>query len=80
MKPEIRYRKLGREKADGLYHEHPPLIEIDTRVKGKLHLETLIHEYFHHTNPKWSESKVSKSAKELTGILWQRGVRFVELK
>ena len=41
------HRKLGKEKARGLYHDGG-LIEIDPRLPAKEYLEVLIHEYLHH--------------------------------
>lgn len=45
--PRVRERKLGRHRAIGLLHPRG-LIEIDPRIKGKLRLDTLIHEFDHH--------------------------------
>lgn len=79
MKPiEIKYRKLGRERAHGQAWKEDYLIEIDNRLKGKDLLETIIHEVAHVQNPTWSEIKVQGHAKQMADILWDQGFRKVE--
>ncbi len=46
MKIRIKYRKLGKENAYGVAHSDG-LIEIDERLKGKKHLEIIVHETLH---------------------------------
>lgn len=75
---QVKYRKLGKEKSDGLAWIPERLIEIDIRLKGIEHLEILIHELIHIQNPKWSEIKVKGHAKQLAEILWQQGYRRVD--
>lgn len=77
VKPQIRERKLGREKADGLYHSDG-LIEIDPRLRGSVRLETLIHEYIHHLQPEAEEKTVDKQAKQLSAFLWKNNVRIID--
>ena len=80
MKPiEIRYRKLGKEKAHGLAWCEDGLIEIDTRVKGYNLLYTLIHEIIHVQCPTWSEIRVEGHSKQMTELLWEQGIRKVDL-
>lgn len=69
---------LGREKADGLCWQGMGLIEIDPRLNAKDALDTLIHEMLHHYAPDWSESRVTKTATQMTNVLWEWRYRRVE--
>ncbi len=70
-------RKLGREKAEGIYHsgKKHAVIEIDPRQTGKDELDPMIHESLHHSFPFLDEPAVAKGAKEITAILWEFGYR-----
>ena len=72
---KIIYRKLGREQAYGV-SSSDGIIEIDSRLKSKKHLEVLIHEILHILNPKDSEDMIIKKSVTLTKILWQEGYSF----
>ena len=74
---KVKYRKLGREKAIGQAHQSRKLIEIDSRLKGKKLLTTIIHEIMHLQNDDWSESKVEKHSTEMGNILWKENYRKV---
>lgn len=76
---KVIHRKLGREKAMGQAWIDYRLIEIDSRIVGKNYIDTVIHEVFHCQNPKWSETKVKNNATELCNILWELGLRWVDL-
>lgn len=76
-KPKVTERKLGRERADGLYHSDG-LIEIDPRLKGKNRLDTLIHEHLHHYFPEMSEDRVEKIATGMANTLWKNRVRIID--
>lgn len=67
---KIIYSRLGNYKADGLAWSDDRTIAIDSRLKGKRHLETVIHEIMHIQNPKWPEIMVEGKAKEIADILW----------
>ncbi|MGC3992231.1 MAG: hypothetical protein QM796_21555 [Chthoniobacteraceae bacterium] len=75
--PRVKYRKLGRHRAWGLYHWTNELIELDPRMKPKLALDTLIHESLHHLFPDLPESTIEKKATQLTAILWREDYRRV---
>ena len=75
--PKVTNRKLGRERADGLYHSDG-MIEIDDRLKGKLRLETLIHEYFHHLDPEAVEEIINRKAAFMADFLWKNNVRIID--
>ena len=49
MRIRIKYRKLGKEKVWGLAHSDG-VIEIEERLKGKKHLEIIVHEVLVHVD------------------------------
>lgn len=70
-----------RHSADGLAthiyytepHEKPPdepMIEIDSRLSGRVRLETIIHEALHLACPWMMEEVVLKVARYLAMIVW----------
>lgn len=75
---EIKYRKLGKEQANGLAWTEEGVIEIDPRLKGYDHLYTLIHEIIHIQNPKWSEIKVKGHSQQIADILYSEKYRKIE--
>ena len=70
--------KLGRQKAVGQAYTDSKVIEIDPRQTSKNYLDTLIHELLHVYNPEWSETKVSKTATEMTQIIWTKNYRRIK--
>jgi hypothetical protein len=76
-KIKIIYRKLGKEQAYGIASSNG-IIEIDSRLKSKKHLEVLIHEIFHVLQPKDSEETIIKKSVTLTKILWKEGYRRID--
>ena len=77
MKIKIIYKKLGREQAHGIA-ESDGIIYLDPRLKGKKHLEILIHEALHILNPTDSELAIIKKSITLTKVLWKEGYRRVD--
>lgn len=77
---KVRYRKLGKEQALGLAYQNKNLIEIDSRLKGKRLLTTLVHEILHIQNPDWSENKVEVQSKGMADVLWKQHFRKVDNK
>lgn len=77
MKIKIIYKKLGREQAHGIA-ESDGIIYLDTRLKGKKHLEILLHELGHLLDAKDSEETVIKKSIAYTKILWQEGYRRID--
>ena len=69
---------LGRQKAVGQAYADAKVIEIDPRQKSKNYLDTLIHELLHVYAPNWSETKVNKTAKEMTDIIWKKNYRRIK--
>ena len=74
---KIVYRKLGREQAYGVASSDG-VIELDSRLKSKKHLEVLIHEVLHILNPEDSEDTIIKKSVTLTKILWKEGYRRID--
>jgi hypothetical protein len=71
LKLKIRERKLGRQRAVGLYYHGERRIEIDPRQTAKKYLNTLLHEILHYRLPTASEAKVSRIAGMLTEASWK---------
>ena len=71
-------KKLGRQKAVGQAYTDARIIEVDPRQRSKNYLDTLIHEMLHVYNPEWSETKVTKTANEMTDIIWQKNYRRIK--
>ena len=77
MRIKIIYRKLGKEQAYGI-SSSDGVIEIDQRLKGKKHMEILIHEILHLLNPKDDEKTIIRKSVTLTKILWNEGYRRID--
>lgn len=75
--PRVRIveRKLGLDKAWGLYYHGENLIEIDPRQKNRKYLKTLIHELLHHSCPWMSEYMVDKTARIISEGVWRQGYK-----
>ena len=71
-------KKLGRQHAVGQAYSDARVIEIDPRQRSKAYLDTLIHELLHVYNPDWSETKVTKTANEMTEIIWKKNYRRIK--
>lgn len=77
MRIKIIYKKLGREQAHGIA-ESDGNVYLDPRLKGKKHLEILLHEVLHLLNPNDSELVIIKKSITLTKVLWKEGYRRVD--
>lgn len=77
MKIKVIYKKLGREQAHGIA-ESDGIVYIDPRLKGKKHLEILLHECSHLLNPDDSEEAIIEKSVTLCKILWREGYRRVD--
>lgn len=77
---EVKDKKLGKQGAWGQAFEHLNLIELDIRLVGKKHLEILLHEILHILEPEWSETKVKRTSKEITKVLWLQKYRRIDDK
>jgi hypothetical protein len=74
---KVRYKKLGKEKVWGLA-DSEGIIYLDSRLKGKKHLEILIHEALHLLYPEDSEEDVILKSIELCQLIWQQRYRRIE--
>lgn len=59
----------------GLCEHSDRLISLQAGQRGKLRLDTLIHEVLHASRPDVSEADVAEIARDLTAALWQDGWR-----
>jgi hypothetical protein len=75
----ITHKKLGREKAHGQAYKDEGVIEIDSRLKGWEHLDTVIHEILHCQNKRWSEAKIIGHSNEMSQLLWDLGYRRIDV-
>jgi len=50
-------------------------IILDKKLKGKKHLEIIIHEKLHMLFPDLTEEVITKKARELCQVLWKDGYR-----
>lgn len=77
MKIKVIHKKLGREQAHGIA-ESDGIVYIDSRLKGKKHLEILLHECMHLLNPIDDEDSIVDKSVTLCNILWKEGYRRVD--
>lgn len=75
---KVKYRKLGKEKVYGFAHHHNDVIEMDSRITGKKHMEILIHEAMHLLWPEAEEEEVEAKAIILTNTLWRQKYRRID--
>jgi hypothetical protein len=74
----VKYGKLGRANAWGLAHTDSYVVELDERLKGKKHLEILLHEVVHVLMPDASEEETERISIGLTHVLWSEGYRRID--
>lgn len=77
MKIKVIHKKLGREKAYGMA-DSDGVIYIDPRLKGKKHMEIILHECLHLLYPDDSEEAIVDKSVTLCKILWKEGYRRVD--
>ena len=77
--PKIIDRKLGRERAWGLYDDTPePTIELDPRMESRHRLHILLHEILHHCEGilgAMDHEELDKAARVASAVLWRDGWR-----
>lgn len=74
----VKYKKLGKEKVYGLAHHDGDIIEMDSRLTGKKHMEILIHEALHLLWPEAEEEEIELKAIILTNTLWRQKYRRID--
>jgi hypothetical protein len=77
MQIKIIYRKLGKQQAYGIASSDG-VIELDSRLKSKKHLEVLIHEVMHLLQPEDDEEEIIRKSIILTKILWKENYRRID--
>lgn len=60
----------------GYGHVYP--LQLCKKLKGKKHLEILLHESLHHLHPEWTEDAVKDEAIILCNTMWGEGYRRVD--
>lgn len=75
-KIKVCYSKLGRDRVWGWAHHD--CIELDERLKGKKHLEIMLHEMTHYLFPELDEDEVIEKSILLTNTLWHEGYRRID--
>lgn len=73
---KIIYKKLKGEFGNAYPDKN--LIELDNRMKGRKHLEILIHESLHILYPERDEPYIEEEAAKLTKILWCENYRRID--
>ncbi len=51
------------------------IIQLSTKIEGKLHLEVLIHEKLHIMFPDLEEYKIEELGKDMCEVIWSEGYR-----
>jgi len=77
MKIKVVHKKLGREKAYGMA-DSDGVVYLDPRLKGKKHMEIILHECLHLLYPDDSEEAIVDKSVTLCKILWKEGYRRVD--
>lgn len=72
-------KKITIEERDiyGLCEDDGKVVDITVspRIKGKLQMDTYIHELLHAEFPEWSENEVYIRATSIANMLWKAGYR-----
>jgi len=78
MKIKVVEKKMGRKKLWGQAHFDRGEIDIDPRLKGKKHLEILLHEALHIIYQSEDEDRIVKDSIALTNLIWEQSYRRVD--
>lgn len=73
---KVVYKRL--RSAWGYAYVDQNKIELYNKLKGKKHLEIIIHEKMHLILPDYEEAAIKRIAKDLTNLLWVDGYRKVQ--
>ena len=77
MEIKVKYQKLGKQKVWGLA-DSEGIIYLDSRLKGKKHLEILIHESLHLLYPDAEEDEIVNKSISLCNLIWKQRYRRIE--
>lgn len=75
---KVVYSDLTKHEVWGLAHFDKNIVELHNMLKGKKHLEILIHETLHLVNPFHTEEKIVEDAIVITNILWNQQYRRID--
>jgi hypothetical protein len=70
---KVVYKRLKR--AWGYAYIHQDKIELYDKLKGRKHLEILIHEKLHLMFPDLDEKAIVRHSRELSSLLWNQDYR-----
>lgn len=73
MKTKVVYKKL--RTAWGYAYIHQNKIVLYDKLKGKKHLEIMLHEKLHIIFPDLDETAIVRYSKEICDLLWSQGYR-----
>ena len=78
--PRTVFRKLGRERADGVATDEgrKKYIEIDSRLKGRRLMWTFAHERMHFLFPDMPENEIDEKSEIIIDYLWKHGYRKID--
>ena len=79
LNPQVREKKLGRERNDGQQWSGTGKIDIDPRQTPRRYLNTLNHELLHLFFIDLNEDTTTLIADRITDVLWKKGYRRIQL-
>lgn len=72
-KTKVIYKNL--KKYWGWSNNQTNVIELSDKLKGKKHLEILVHEHLHLLIIPYDEEHIKEMAKKISTLLWEQGYR-----
>ena len=75
-KTKVVYKKLRTAWGDAYIHENK--IVLYDKLKGKKHLEIIIHEKLHLIFPDLEEEAIKRHGKSISDLLWSEGYRLIK--
>jgi hypothetical protein len=76
---KVKYKDLRKDRVWG-FADSVGVIELDKSLKGKKHLEILLHELLHIILPEAEEEEIVKKSVTLCNTLWHEKYRRVDDK
>lgn len=73
---KVVYKKL--RTAWGYAYLNQNKIELHNKMKGKKHLEILLHEKLHLLFPDLDETAVKRYGKDMCEMIWKQGYRMIK--
>jgi len=75
-KTKVVYKKL--RTAWGYAYIHENKIVLYDKLRGKKHLEIIIHEKLHLIFPDLEEEAIKRHGKSISDLLWSEGYRLIK--